>query len=72
MEITVYSLPICPNCDDLKNRLDESAIPYTVRDLEDDEVRMDLLLQSVTLVEAPIVCIDGVYMDKEQAAALIW
>jgi len=65
--IIIYTLPICPNCDDLKNLLKSKDIKYITRDLEDDDVRMELLMKSVTLVEAPIVDIDGEYYDKSGA-----
>jgi len=72
MEIVVYTLPICPNCDKFKQSLNDHAIPYTTRDLEDDDVRMELLMESVTLVEAPIICIDGTYMNKVDAEKMLY
>lgn len=65
--ITIYTLPVCPNCEDLKEKLDSHGIEYITMDLEDEDVRMNLLLDSVTLVEAPIVKIDDRYMDAESA-----
>jgi len=45
--------------------LDSHGIEYTTMDLEDEDVRMNLLLDSVTLVEAPIVKLNDKYMDAE-------
>lgn len=65
MDITIYTLPVCPNCEELKNLLKSKNIKYITRDLEDDNVRMELLMNSVTLVEAPIVEINGLYYNKD-------
>ena len=67
MMVEVYSLPVCPNCDDLKDKLHNHNISFATYDLEDDDVRMNLLLDSVTLVEAPIVKIDRQYMSGSDA-----
>ena len=63
----VYTLPVCPNCDALKETLKNNNIAFEARDLEDDDVRMELLMDSVTLVEAPIVKIDDRYMSGSDA-----
>ena len=63
----VYTLPICPNCERLKELLMANSIPFKTKDLEDEDVRLDLLVNSVTLVEAPIVEIDGEYMNMNNA-----
>ena len=65
--ISIYTLPVCPNCDDLKNKLKQHNVVFNTFDLEDDNVRMDLLMDSVTLVEAPIVKIDDRYMSGNDA-----
>lgn len=71
MQVIVYTLPVCPNCDNLKKKLIRNGIQFRIKDLEDDDVRMNLLLDSVTLVEAPIVCIDGKYMSGEEALCVL-
>ena len=65
--ISVFTLPVCPNCDDLKEKLIQRGLQFETFDLEDDDVRIDLLMKSVTLVEAPIVEIDGRYMSGKEA-----
>ena len=67
MHLVIYTLPVCPNCEDLKVVLDSSGIKYEVRDLDDDNVRMQLLINSVTLIDAPIIEIDGKYYGKDTA-----
>ena len=67
MDITVFTLPVCPNCDELKEDLKAHDLWFDIEDLEDEDVRMNLLLESVTLVEAPIVRIDGKYMSGKEA-----
>jgi glutaredoxin len=65
--IIVYTLPICPNCDVFKSTLTNNDVKYITKDLEDDETRMELLMDCVTLVEAPIIKIDNQYFDPSSA-----
>lgn len=67
MMVEVYTLPVCPNCEVLKEKLTAHNISFATYDLEDDDVRMNLLLDSVTLVEAPIVKINHRYMCGSDA-----
>ena len=64
MDVTIYTLPVCPNCDELKTTLTKNNIIYKTEDLENPEVYAKLLLSQVTFTEAPITCIDGRYFDK--------
>ena len=63
MNVTVYTLPVCPNCEQLKEKLVSNNIQFTTQNLEDPEVYAKLLLSQVTFTEAPIVCVDGKFMD---------
>lgn len=65
MDITIYTLPVCPNCEVLKETLSNNGIKYKTEDLENPEVYAKLLLSQVTFTEAPITCIDGRYFDKQ-------
>ncbi|MFA5760421.1 MAG: glutaredoxin domain-containing protein [Dehalococcoidales bacterium] len=65
--ISVFTLPVCPNCDDLKEKLIKMDLQFETYNLEDADVRIDLLMKSVTLVEAPIVEINGRYMSGKEA-----
>jgi glutaredoxin len=65
--IIIYTLPICPNCEELKLKFQNNNIEFVTKNLEDDEVRIELLMDSVTLVEAPIVDINGIYYNKDDA-----
>lgn len=67
MTIVVYTLPICPNCEHLKELLKKNDIEFEVKDLEDEDVRLELLINSVTLIEAPIVEINGSYFNMSDA-----
>ena len=35
--ITLYTMPFCPYCAKVKNRIDELAIPYEEKSIENDE-----------------------------------
>lgn len=66
--LTIYTLPICPNCESLKSKLDNAGVVFATKNLEDDSVRIELLMDSVTLVEAPIVRLDdGRYLSRNDA-----
>ncbi|MFA5760333.1 MAG: glutaredoxin domain-containing protein [Dehalococcoidales bacterium] len=71
MEIIVYSLEMCPNCDDFKEKLNKKGLHFTELDLDSDDVKINLLIDSVTLVEAPIIRIDGKYMNSHEASRMI-
>ena len=61
--ITVYSLPVCPNCDNLKLKLKNNNIKFNEKNLEEDDTILELLMDSVTIVEAPIIKIKNKYYD---------
>lgn len=65
--VVVYTLPVCPNCDMFKTLLHSNNVSFETKDLEDDDVRMELLMDSVTLVEAPIIRVGDQYFDSTSA-----
>jgi len=62
-EITVYTLPVCPKCNEMKETLREAGLEFTFKDLEDYDNYAELLLSQVTFTEAPIVKINGHFFD---------
>jgi glutaredoxin len=71
MEITIFTLPVCPNCEELKQELKTRNIIFKERNLEDSNVYTDLLLDCVTLTEAPIIKIDEQYYNMATAKELL-
>lgn len=71
MDVTVFTLPICPNCIVLKDDLKKNNINYSEKNMEDENVYADLLLDSVTMTEAPIVKIDSIYYDLKTARKIL-
>ncbi len=65
MDITIYTLPVCPNCEQLKETLNAHRIKYTTENIEDPEVYAKLLLSQVIFTEAPFARIDGKFMDMK-------
>ena len=63
MDIIVYTLPVCPNCETLKASLSYHNIHYRTENIEDPEIYAKLLLSQVTFTEVPVSCIDGRYMN---------
>lgn len=65
--IYVYTLPICPNCEQFKEMLTKNNIEFKCLDLEDEDVYIDLLIKSVTLTEAPIIRLNDKFMSMNDA-----
>ena len=58
MTVTVYTLPVCPNCNELKSKLDELGVHYLTENLETPESKTKLLMNGVFTSVAPILQVD--------------
>lgn len=63
-DIIVYSLEICPNCEILKQYLQDNTIPYMERSLEDPEALTDLRMNGVFVMEAPVLQVEDRYITS--------
>ena len=54
MQVTVYTLPSCIQCDTTKKYLDQSKIDYSIVDLSTDEDAYELI-KSLGYQQAPVV-----------------
>jgi glutaredoxin len=55
LQLVVYSLEFCPNCDILKEYLKNMKISYTERDLSSAESLTELRINGVFVQEAPVL-----------------
>jgi glutaredoxin len=61
-KITIYTLPVCPNCRILKETLKENNIDFVERDLDTPDIKTKLLVAGVFTAIAPIIEINGKYL----------
>lgn len=54
MSITVYSKPMCVQCDATKRALDKQGLDYTIVDMSEDATALDYV-KSLGYVQAPVV-----------------
>ncbi len=59
--IVLYTLPVCPRCEDLKQSITDLGLPYEIRNMEDSEVMAGLWCDNVVVQEAPVLQINGEY-----------
>lgn len=65
-DIIVYSLEVCPNCEILKQYLQDNKISYTERSLDDPEALTDLRMNGVFVMEAPVLQIEETYLTSKE------
>ena len=59
--VTVYSLPVCPNCKVLKEALTARGIEFEEKDLDTPEAKTTLLMAGVFTALAPVLESSGKY-----------
>jgi len=64
--ITVFTLPNCPHCEDVKEMLDNQKIVYTVRSMDDAESITDLRFNGCFIMEAPIIQMGDKYLAYKE------
>lgn len=55
MQVTVYTTPSCPQCEMTKKTLTRENINFTVVDLSQDDVAMDMVKNELGYAAAPVV-----------------
>ncbi len=63
IEITVYGQPGCQQCVMTKNRLDKMALPYTYRDITQDQAAFDTV-SMLGYKEVPVVTAGDMHWSK--------
>ena len=58
MTVTLYSKPLCVQCDATKRALNKAGVPYDVVDITEDADAL-AKVKSLGFAEAPVVITDG-------------
>ena len=62
--ITLYSKKNCGKCQQVKNIMKDKNIEYIEKDLENPDNVAELVMNNVTLSEAPVLEHNGVYFTN--------
>jgi glutaredoxin len=65
--ITVYTLDNCPNCKELKKRLKGLRLRYEERQMDTAESITEMRVNQCFIYEAPVLQIDDIFMNYEDA-----
>lgn len=65
-KINVYTLENCPNCELLKEYLDEAGMPYTIRNMMEAEALTELRINNVFVREAPVLQIGATFLTSKE------
>ena len=58
MDMTVYSKPLCVQCDATRRALDKAGVPYELGDVTEDAAAL-ARIKSLGYLQAPVVIADG-------------
>lgn len=64
-KINVYTLENCPNCELLKEYLNEAGIGYSIRNMMEAEALTELRINSVFVREAPVLQIGTTFLTSK-------
>jgi Glutaredoxin and related proteins len=62
--IIVYSLPVCPRCEELKKWLGDHSIPFTCLDMGSAEGITELRVNQCFAMEAPVLRIGDTFYES--------
>jgi len=74
MKIKVYSTPICPYCNALKNFLKENKVEFEDINVAEDKRAREEMIQKTGRMEVPVIEIDDeiiVGFEKEKISRLL-
>ncbi len=64
-DIVLYTLPVCPNCQALKQALMHYSISFDEEDLDSPKVRTALLMHGVFTTTAPVLQVKDTFLTYE-------
>ncbi len=65
-DIVVYTLPVCPNCQTLKQALMHYSIAFEEEDLDNPQARTALLMHGVFTTTAPVLKVKDTFLTYEE------
>ena len=66
MTIKVFTLPVCPKCHILMDKMEELGIKFEEVTMTDPEPQTELLMNDVYVIESPVLYMDGEYYTHEE------
>ena len=63
MTVKIFTLPVCPKCHLLMDKMKELGVEYEELTMSDPEPQTELLMNDVYVIETPVLCIDERYYD---------
>ncbi|MFW6282612.1 MAG: glutaredoxin family protein [Minisyncoccales bacterium] len=73
-KVIIYSTPVCPYCQAIKDYFNENDIKYTEKDVSSDKEARDEMVEKSQSKGVPVVDIDGEIItgfDKQKIASLL-
>lgn len=64
--VTLYTLPECERCEEIKKILEESGVIPVIRSMNDPEAVTELRFNGCFEIEAPVIRILDVYFNYEE------
>ena len=64
--VTLYTLPLCPRCNEIKEILDETGHPYLIKSMEDAEALTEMRFDGCYEVVAPVVKMGDKYFTYDE------
>ncbi len=71
MNVTVYSTPSCPYCHQAKEWLTEHNVPFTDKNVADDDTARETMIAISNQMGVPVITIDDAFIvgfDEELLA----
>ncbi|MGZ4902426.1 MAG: glutaredoxin family protein [Halobacteriota archaeon] len=65
-DVVLYTLPVCPNCQTLKQALMRYSIAFDEEDLDSPQARTTLLMQGVFTTTAPVLKVKNTFLTYEE------
>jgi glutaredoxin len=66
MVVKIFTLPDCPKCNILKNKMRSLGVSFEESSMEDPETKTDLLMNEIYTNVAPVLFIDDRYYMHDQ------
>ena len=63
MKVKIFTLPVCPKCHLLINKLEELGIKFEEVTMTEPEPQTELLMNDVYVIETPVLRIGKKYYD---------
>ena len=65
MTIKVFTLPVCPKCHLLMDKMEELGVKFEEVTMTDPEPSTELLMNDIYTITSPILFVDGKYYTHE-------